>query len=57
MAPLYALLEAIPATRDGAVRLGLVTLEQMARALLWAVENPPAQTRILDVPAIRAISG
>jgi hypothetical protein len=32
-------------------------LEQMATALLWAVENPPAQTRILDVPAIRAISG
>jgi hypothetical protein len=35
-------------------RLGLVTLDQMATALLWAVENPPAQTRILDVIAIRA---
>ncbi len=54
MAPIYALLEAIPATRDGARRLGLVTLDQMANALLWAVENPPAQTRILDVTAIRA---
>jgi len=54
MAPLYALLEAIPATRDGARRLGLVTLDQMAGALLWAIENPPAQTRILDVPSIRA---
>jgi uncharacterized protein YbjT (DUF2867 family) len=54
MAPLYALLEAIPATRDGTRRLGLVTLDQMASALLWAVENPPAQTRILDVSAIRA---
>ena len=53
MAPLYALLEAIPATREGARRMGLVTLDQMAAALLWAVENPPAQTRILDVPAIR----
>ena len=56
MAPLYALLEAIPATRDGARRLGLVTLDQMANALLWAVENPPAETRVLDVPAIRAVS-
>lgn len=58
MKPLYALLEAIPATRDGARRLGLVTLEQMAAALLWAVENPPpngnGDARILDVPAIRA---
>lgn len=35
---------------------GLVTLDQMATALLWAVENPP-ESRILDVPAIRAISG
>ncbi len=57
MSPLYALLEAIPATRDGARRLGLVTLDQMANALLWAVENPPTESRILDVPAIRAISG
>ena len=59
LAPAYALLEAIPATRDGARRLGLVTLDQMATALLWAVENPPApgEPRILDVPAIRAISG
>ena len=56
MAPIYALLEAIPATRYGARRLGMVTLDQMASALLWAVENPPTESRILDVPAIRAIS-
>jgi uncharacterized protein YbjT (DUF2867 family) len=54
MAPVYALLEAIPSTRDGARRLGLVTLDQMATALLWAIENPPAQTRIMDVSAIRS---
>jgi uncharacterized protein YbjT (DUF2867 family) len=57
LAPVYALLEAIPATREGARRLGLVTLEQMVAALLWAIENPPAESRILDVPAIRLISG
>ena len=55
LAPVYGLLEAIPATRDGARRLGLVTLDQMANALLWAVENPPAESRILDVPTIRNI--
>jgi uncharacterized protein YbjT (DUF2867 family) len=55
LAPLYALLEALPATRDGARRLGLVTLDQMVAALLWAIENPPAESRILDVPAIRRI--
>ena len=52
--PVYAMLEAIPSTRAGALRLGLVTREQMTTALAWAVENPPDQTRILDVPAIRS---
>jgi len=54
--PVYALLESVPSTRAGALRLGLVTLEQMVGALVWAVENPPAETRILDVPAIRQLS-
>jgi uncharacterized protein YbjT (DUF2867 family) len=53
--PVYALLEAIPATRAGALRLGLVTRRQMVSALLWAIENPPSETRILDVPAIRQV--
>ena len=55
LAPIYALLEAIPSTRDGARRLGLVTLEQLVDALQWAIENPPAESRILDVPAIRLL--
>jgi len=54
LVPLYALLELIPATRDGARRLGLVTRTRMTRALAAAVENPPDGVRILDVPAIRA---
>jgi nucleoside-diphosphate-sugar epimerase len=52
--PIYALLEAIPATREGAQRLGLVSLSQMVRALVWATENPPTRTRVLEVPEIRA---
>lgn len=54
--PIYALMEKIPATADSACRLGLVTLEQMVMALVWAVENTPASTRTLDVPAIRSIA-
>lgn len=52
--PLYAIGERIPSTRDGARRLGLVTLEQIARAIVSAVGRPPDRTRILDVPAIQA---
>ncbi len=51
--PLYWLFERIPSKREIAQRLGLVKLEQMIAALVWAVENPPTETRILTVPEIR----
>ncbi|MGA3028511.1 MAG: NAD(P)-dependent oxidoreductase [Bryobacteraceae bacterium] len=54
--PFYRLFELIPATRDGATRLGLVTLPQMIAALAWAVQNPADGVRIIDVPMIRRIS-
>lgn len=54
LSPVYWLMERIPVTRDGARRLGLVTLVEMTRALVHAVENPPTVLRILDVPEIRA---
>ncbi len=44
----------LPPTRDGAQRLGLVTLEQMTSALTVAVENPVEGRRVLTVPEIRA---
>ena len=53
LVPFYALLERLPATRETARRLGLVKLRQMIAALVWAVENPPAERRVMDVPAIR----
>lgn len=53
--PFYRLFERLPSTRESAMRLGLVTLAQMAAALVWAVENPPNETHILDVPAIRRL--
>ena len=54
--PLYKVGEVLPATREGALRLGLVTLAEIARALDWAVEHPPDGKRVLAVPAIRAVS-
>jgi uncharacterized protein YbjT (DUF2867 family) len=51
--PGYWLLERLPPTRDGARRLGLVTLAQMVRALVFAIENPPETLRVLEVPEIR----
>jgi uncharacterized protein YbjT (DUF2867 family) len=51
--PLYALLEAIPATREGARRLRLVTAEQMIAAMVHAIEHPPNGIRVLEVPEIR----
>ena len=54
LVPLYQVAEWIPALRDGARRLGLVTLRQMVSALVSAVEHADDSSRVLDVPQIRA---
>jgi nucleoside-diphosphate-sugar epimerase len=54
--PFYWIAELLPRTRESAQRLGLVTIAQMLDALVWAVENPPDEVRILDVPKIRELS-
>jgi len=51
--PAYWLLERLPATREGARRLGLVTLEQMLQTLTKAVASPAPNVRVLGVPEIR----
>ncbi len=51
--PLYALAERVPAWREGARRLGLVTRAQMIGALEWAVGNPAAGARVMGVVEIR----
>jgi uncharacterized protein YbjT (DUF2867 family) len=53
--PIYKLGELLPPTREGAQRLGLVTLEQMVTALLAAVENPAHGIKIVSVPEIRSV--
>ena len=55
LAPLYWLAERVPATRESALRLGLVRLPDMVRALVHAVEHPPDTTVVLDVPRIRQL--
>jgi uncharacterized protein YbjT (DUF2867 family) len=52
--PVYRVAELLPPTREGAQRLGLVTLEQMTNALTMAVENPVQGIRVVTVPEIRA---
>jgi uncharacterized protein YbjT (DUF2867 family) len=51
--PVYKLMELLPQTREGARRLGLVTLDQMSQALVASVENPSPGVRIVEVPEIR----
>lgn len=51
--PGYWLGSLLPGSRETAQRLGLVTLEQMLRTLVFAVEQPPSGIRVFEVPQIR----
>ena len=51
--PIYKICELIPATREGALRCGLVTLKQMIAALVNAVENPAQGIRVVSVQDIK----
>lgn len=51
--PAYWIMERLPATRESARRLGLVTREQMLAALMHAVENPATGIRTWEVADIR----
>ena len=52
--PFYKVCEWLPFTRPAALRLGLVTLDQLLLALVEAVESPVQGTRIVGVPEIRS---
>jgi hypothetical protein len=51
--PMYWLCELIHPARDGARRLGLVTLPQMTHTLLSAIGNASIGARFIEVPQIR----
>jgi hypothetical protein len=53
--PAYKLLELIPSMSEAAERLGLVTIDEILTALVWAIEHPPEGVRIMDVPEIRRL--
>ena len=53
LVPVYWLMEALPATRASARRLGLVRWRQMIAALAQAVEKPARGVRVVEVPEIR----
>jgi uncharacterized protein YbjT (DUF2867 family) len=57
--PIYACADLFPGLRDGARRLGLVTLRQMTNALVDAIEHPPGagMTRLIEVPQIKSLGG
>ena len=50
--PAYWLMEAIPSTRAGARRLGLVRWRQMIAAMANAADRLPQGVRVLEVPDI-----
>ena len=52
--PFYWIAGRIPGKRESVLRLGLVTLDQMLKALANAVDEPAQGIRIVEVPAIRA---
>jgi hypothetical protein len=56
LVPLYWMAERLPVTRDGARRLGLVTLEQVVAALIYVIEHPPQKAQVVEVPDIRVAS-
>jgi nucleoside-diphosphate-sugar epimerase len=58
IAPIYWIAERIPSTREGAQRLGFVTIHEMLSAIVKAAEEPPVNGAwIWDVPAIRRAAG
>lgn len=54
LVPFYKICEWLPFTRAGALRLGLVTLDQLILALVEAVESPAQGVRVVAVPEIRS---
>jgi len=54
--PFYWIAERRASSHAAALRLGLVTIDQMVAMLSLVVAAPPKQTRIVTVPEIRRVS-
>jgi uncharacterized protein YbjT (DUF2867 family) len=53
--PFYKIAELIPQMREGALRLGLLNIDEMVRALVRAVDEPAQGVRVLTVSDIRRL--
>ena len=53
--PAYWIARRLPATRETAERLGLVTLSEMLASLTHAIEQPARGVRVIDVPDVRGL--
>jgi len=53
--PMYKICEWIPATREQAINLGLVKLDEMLKTIIYAVKNPTQSVKIYATKEIRAI--
>lgn len=53
--PFYKVAELIPQMREGALRLGLLTIDEMVRALVRVVDEPPEGVRVLTVSDVRRL--
>ena len=51
--PVYWILQLIPSTRTAAKNLDTVTINQMIKALVDCIKNPPHQNNIVDVQSIK----
>jgi uncharacterized protein YbjT (DUF2867 family) len=51
--PLYAIAALIPALKEKARAIGLVTIGQMIRTLVNVIESPPSKLRIVEIDSIR----
>jgi uncharacterized protein YbjT (DUF2867 family) len=56
LAQAYWIAKHSPASREAAGRLGLLTIDEMLNAMVWAVEHPAETIRVLSVPAIRLLA-
>ncbi|MGA8027265.1 MAG: NAD-dependent epimerase/dehydratase family protein [Bryobacteraceae bacterium] len=57
LVPFYKIAELIPQTRDGALRLGLVTIRELIRALVCVVDEPAKGIRLVSVADVRRLGG
>ena len=55
LTPFYGIAELIPSMREGAQRLGLVTIDEMINTLTAVTEQPASGIKVVGVPEIRAL--